>query len=109
MVSVAVGCTGLIPTMFWQVNGSSIRAWWIRHHYWSIATCMIVLTLPVDSPAVQMFVKKWIWWCCWQVRQPGAEQLVCSPQGGYERPFLVWWKTRQKAEERPVCSFRKPP
>ena len=50
-----------------QVNGSGIRAWWIRHHYWSIATCMLVLTLPVDSPKVQLFVKKWVWWSCWQV------------------------------------------
>lgn len=52
-----------------QVNGSGIRAWWIRHHYWSIATCMLVLTLPVDSLSVQIFVKKWVWWSCWQVRR----------------------------------------
>ena len=49
-----------------QVNGSSIRPWWIHHHYWSIATCMILLTLPVDSPAVQVCVKKFLWWSAFQ-------------------------------------------
>jgi len=54
----------LLPTR--QVNGSSIRPWWIHHHYWSIATCMILLTLPVDSPAVQVCVKKFLWWSAFQ-------------------------------------------
>lgn len=49
-----------------QVNGSSIRPWWIHHHYWSIITCMILLTLPVDSPAVQVCVKKYLWWSAFQ-------------------------------------------
>ncbi|KAL3137129.1 hypothetical protein ABBQ32_006701 [Trebouxia sp. C0010 RCD-2024] len=49
-----------------KVNGSSIRPWWIHHHYWSIATCMILLTLPVDSPAVQVCVKKELWWSAFQ-------------------------------------------
>ena len=49
-----------------QVNGSSIRPWWIHHHYWSILTCLILLTLPVDSPAVQVFVKKFLWWSGFQ-------------------------------------------
>ena len=49
-----------------QVNGSSIRPWWIHHHYWSIATCMILLTLPVNSPAVQVCVKKFLWWSAFQ-------------------------------------------
>lgn len=49
-----------------KVNGSSIRPWWIHHHYWSIATCMILLTLPVDSPAVQVCVKKFLWWSAFQ-------------------------------------------
>ena len=53
-----------------QVNGSRIRSWWIQHHYWGIATCMILLVLPVDSPAVQFCVSKFLWWAWWYVPPP---------------------------------------
>ncbi len=33
-----------------MVNGSNIRPWWIHHHYWSIFTCFLFLTIPIDSP-----------------------------------------------------------
>ena len=39
---------------------------WIHHHYWGIGTCMLLLTLPVDSPAVQFCVNKFLWWAWWQ-------------------------------------------
>ena len=39
---------------------------WIHHHYWSIGTCMLLLMLPVDSPAVQFCVAKFLWWAWWQ-------------------------------------------
>ena len=35
-----------------MVNGSNIRPWWIRHHYWSIFTCFLFLTIPIDSPGM---------------------------------------------------------
>jgi hypothetical protein len=51
-----------------QVNGSSIRPWWIHHHYWAAITMALLLTLPVDSSAVQAFVRKFLWWSTFQVR-----------------------------------------
>ena len=57
------------PAVAWaQVNGSSIRPWWIHHHYWAMVTMAILLTLPVDSRAVQAFVRKFLWWSTFQVR-----------------------------------------
>ncbi len=50
-----------------QVNGSSIKPWWIHHHYWAMVTMAILLTLPVDSRAVQAFVRKFLWWSTFQV------------------------------------------
>ncbi len=52
--------------MWTQVNGSRIRAWWIRHHYIAILTVALLLMLPVDSPAVQFSVNKFLWWAWWQ-------------------------------------------
>ena len=50
-----------------QVNGSSIRPWWIHHHYWAMITMALLLTLPVDSRAVQSFVRRFLWWSTFQV------------------------------------------
>lgn len=58
-----------------QVNGSSIRPWWIHHHYWAMVTMAILLTLPVDSRAVQAFVRKFLWWSTFQV-QPDTPTLT---------------------------------
>lgn len=44
------------------LNGSSIRPWWIWHHYISALTCIIFLMMPVDSPAVQRYVEGWLHW-----------------------------------------------
>ena len=54
------------------MNGSSIRPWWIHHHYWAMVTTTLVLALPVDSAAVQAFVHKFLWWSCFQARGSGA-------------------------------------
>ncbi len=32
------------------VNGSHIKSWWIRHHFWSAASLLLMLGLPVYSP-----------------------------------------------------------
>lgn len=50
-----------------QLNGSSIRQWWIQHHYCSMVTTLIIVTLPVDSPAVQTFVFRLLSWSVAQV------------------------------------------
>ena len=44
------------------LNGSNIRSWWIWHHYLAGLTCLITLTLPTDSAALQSFVKGWLQW-----------------------------------------------
>lgn len=65
-----------------KVNGSRIRSWWIEHHYWSIATCAILLLLPVDSASVQFCVNKFLWWAWWQ-------SLIMILQNRYQRKRLV--------------------
>ncbi|KAK9906837.1 hypothetical protein WJX75_008890 [Coccomyxa subellipsoidea] len=61
-----------------KVNGSSIRPWWIHHHYWAAITMALLLTLPVDSSAVQAFVRKFLWWSTFQ-------GLVMMVQNRYQR------------------------
>jgi hypothetical protein len=63
---------GLTALRAAQVNGSNIRPWWIHHHYWAMVTTALVLALPVDSAAVQAFVRKLLWWSCFQARVSGA-------------------------------------
>lgn len=60
------------------LNGSRIRAWWIWHHYLSAATCIITVTLPVDSPAVGRFVEGWLLWTIAQAALMLA-QNQCAP------------------------------
>ncbi|GMH43752.1 hypothetical protein BSKO_11686 [Bryopsis sp. KO-2023] len=60
------------------VNGSNIRSWWITHHYLSIFACLIMLALPVDSPAVYMFSTKFLQWTAFQ-------GLVMLFQNRYQR------------------------
>ena len=59
-----------------QVNGSNIRPWWIHHHYWAMVTTTLVLALPVDSAAVQAFVRKFLWWSCFQARLACPQTLI---------------------------------
>lgn len=61
-----------------QVNGSNIRSWWIKHHYWSTAATLLLLTLPVDSPAVYQFCEKFM---CWSIFQA----VVMLVQNRYQR------------------------
>ena len=60
------------------LNGSNIRSWWIRHHYLSALTCIIVLTLPVDSAQLQHFVKGWLQWTVLQAVLM-LLQNMCAP------------------------------
>jgi hypothetical protein len=61
-----------------QVNGSSIRPWWIHHHYWAAVTMALLLTLPVDSSAVQAFVRKFLWWSTFQARPMAPKEHLES-------------------------------
>mmetsp|Transcript_6251 Transcript_6251/g.17948 ORF Transcript_6251/g.17948 Transcript_6251/m.17948 type:complete len:389 (+) Transcript_6251:300-1466(+) len=80
-----------------KVNGSRIRSWWIQHHYWGIATCMILLMLPVDSPAVQFCVNKFLWWAWWQ-------SFIMILQNSYQRKRLVTRIAMGKAMAMDVVS-----
>jgi len=64
-----------------KLNGSYIRRWWIHHHYWSIITILLLLTLPVDSRAVNAFLGKLLFWLSCQ----GGVMLV---QNHYQRRRL---------------------
>ena len=44
----------------------SNRRRWIHHHYWSIGTAMLMLSLPVDSPSVARSVQTFLWWAILQ-------------------------------------------
>mmetsp|Transcript_16118 Transcript_16118/g.40956 ORF Transcript_16118/g.40956 Transcript_16118/m.40956 type:complete len:371 (-) Transcript_16118:92-1204(-) len=64
-----------------KMNGSYIRRWWIQHHYWSIITTVLLLTLPVDSRAVNAFLGKLLFWLSCQ----GGVMLL---QNRYQRRRL---------------------
>ena len=64
-----------------KINGSRIRPWWIQHHYWSMATCVLMLSLPIDSPAVVSACQLFLWWAMLQ----GAVMVM---QNRYQRRRL---------------------
>ena len=59
-------------------NGSSIRRWWISHHAWSAGTAALVLSLPIDSPAVRVFLTRLLRWSA-------AQGVVMILQNRYQR------------------------
>jgi hypothetical protein len=61
-----------------KVNGSHIRPWWIHHHYWSMAMCVLMLSLPVDSPAFVQAITLFLWWAMMQ-------SVVIVLQNRYQR------------------------
>jgi TMPIT-like protein len=60
------------------LNGSNIRSWWIWHHYLSALTCIIVLTLPVDSPTLQRFMSGWLQWTVLQAILMLAQNMCAT-------------------------------
>ena len=61
-----------------KVNGSHIRPWWIHHHYWSMGMCVLMLSLPVDSPAFVRAITLFLWWAMMQ-------SVVIVLQNRYQR------------------------
>jgi len=61
-----------------KVNGSHIRPWWIHHHYWSMGMCILMLSLPVDSPAFVRAITLFLWWAMMQ-------SVVIVLQNRYQR------------------------
>jgi hypothetical protein len=41
-------------------NGSSIRKWWINHHYYSMGMCLVVLTMDVQSDACLNYMSRFL-------------------------------------------------
>ena len=68
------------------LNGSSIRPWWIWHHYLAAFTCIIFLMMPVDSPAVQRYVEGWLHWTVAQaalmLAQDRCSSCLLAPAAG---------------------------
>lgn len=60
------------------MNGSNIRSWWIQHHYWSAVACLLMVGLPVSSPAVYQFCETFLLFSCFQA-------LVMMMQNRYQR------------------------
>jgi hypothetical protein len=61
-----------------KCNGSLIKPWWIHHHYWSIGTCILMLSLPVDSPSFVKANRMFLNWACLQA-------VVIILQNRYQR------------------------
>lgn len=41
-------------------NGSSIKKWWINHHYYSMGMCLVVLTMDVQSDACLNYMSRFL-------------------------------------------------
>ncbi|KAG1676071.1 hypothetical protein FOA52_014936 [Chlamydomonas sp. UWO 241] len=61
-----------------MMNGSHIKGWWIRHHYFSSACTLIMLGLPVYSPAVFFLCQRFMAWSSMQA-------AVMMVQNHYQR------------------------
>lgn len=61
-----------------RANGSTIRKWWINHHYYSMGMCLVVLTMDVQSHACLNYMSRFLVFTALQ----GAVMLV---QNRYQR------------------------
>lgn len=67
-----------------RVNGSAIRSWWVRHHYYSVGLMLSALTLPTEasgapfSPAAGAFTGRYLLWAA-------AQGAVMFLQNSYQR------------------------
>lgn len=68
----------------------------IHHHYWSIGSTLVMLSLPVDSPAFIRAVQMFLWWAMLQalviVMQNRCEGISCEgvSVGVYARVAATW-------------------
>jgi hypothetical protein len=61
-----------------MMNGSHIKGWWIKHHYFSSACALLMLGLPVYSPAVFFLCQRFMAWSSMQA-------AVMMVQNHYQR------------------------
>ena len=80
-----------------RVNGSTIRPWWIKHHYYSAAMSLCVLTMQLDSPACEAFTSRFLTFTTLQ----GIVMLV---QNRYQRFRMYTRVAMGKASPMDVAS-----
>lgn len=61
-----------------RVNGSAIRTWWIRHHYYSLGMALAALTWPSGGAVWAHFMGHYLWWAA-------AQGCVFQLQNSYQR------------------------
>jgi|APGre2960657444_1045066.scaffolds.fasta_scaffold01251_4 hypothetical protein len=61
-----------------RINGSGIRNWWIRHHYYSLGLVLAALTWPAGSAVWHAFTDSYFLWAA-------AQGCVFSLQNQYQR------------------------
>ena len=81
-----------------RVNGSTIRPWWIKHHYYSAAMALCVLSMDLDSPACEAFTLRFLLFTTLQ----GVVMLV---QNRYQRFRLYTRVAMGKASPMDVASI----
>ena len=59
-------------------NGSHIRAWWIRHHFFFIGLSLVMLTCSYASEPCRAFMQRFNVWACFQ-------GLIMLLQNRYQR------------------------
>ncbi|GMP41230.1 hypothetical protein CsSME_00011397 [Camellia sinensis var. sinensis] len=88
------GCLSALSVQLYQnilrVNGSDIRPWWIKHHYFTMAMALISLTWETQK-GVQLFLQ-------WAIMQ-GVAMLL---QNRYQRQRLCTHITLGKARRMDV-------
>jgi len=80
-----------------RVNGSTIRPWWIKHHYYSAGMALCVLTMDLDSPACEAFTLRFLLFTTLQ-------GLVMLVQNRYQRFRMYTRVAMGKASPMDVAS-----
>lgn len=80
-----------------RANGSTIRGWWIKHHYYSAGMALCVLTMDLDSPACAAFTWRFLLFTTLQ----GVVMLV---QNRYQRLRMYTRVAMGKASPMDVSS-----
>eukprot|EP00195_Chlamydomonas_chlamydogama_P011102 CAMPEP_0202891522 /NCGR_PEP_ID=MMETSP1392-20130828/1564_1 /ASSEMBLY_ACC=CAM_ASM_000868 /TAXON_ID=225041 /ORGANISM="Chlamydomonas chlamydogama, Strain SAG 11-48b" /LENGTH=393 /DNA_ID=CAMNT_0049575303 /DNA_START=71 /DNA_END=1252 /DNA_ORIENTATION=- len=60
------------------INGSRIKKEWLQHHYWSAACALLMIGLPVYSPAVFIWCQNFLLWSC-------VQSIVMMFQNRYQK------------------------
>ncbi len=81
-----------------RANGSTIRGWWIKHHYYSASMALCVLTMDLDSPACAAFTWRFLLFTTLQ----GIVMLV---QNRYQRLRMYTRVAMGKASPMDVASI----